>query len=80
VSRRCPKCGATLAALALRCACGAELPEARDVRSDPARPACNVCGAAIELMALTCPSCGADGYPALRPRKGKKSLGSEPDI
>ena len=75
--RRCPKCGRELPALAIRCQCGAELPEARDVRSDPDRPACGVCGQPMELMALRCPSCGAEGYPALRPRRGKKSLGSE---
>jgi hypothetical protein len=76
VSRRCPKCGTELSALAVRCACGHELPEARDVRSDPDQPHCGVCGGAMDLMAVSCPACGADGYPALRPRRGKKSQGS----
>lgn len=74
--RQCPKCGAPLEPLALRCACGHELPEARDIRSDPDAPRCGACGAAMELMALTCPRCGAGGYPALRARRGKKSLGA----
>jgi hypothetical protein len=26
----------------------------------------------MELMAQRCPSCDAHGYPALRPRQGKK--------
>lgn len=30
----------------------------------------------MELMAQRCPSCGAEGFPALRGRRGKKSLGS----
>lgn len=76
MTRHCPKCGRELAALAVRCECGHELPEARDLRSDPDTPSCNVCGAAIALMALQCPACGADGYPALRGRRGKKSLGA----
>ena len=77
MTRQCPKCGAHRDALAIRCTCGHELPEARDARSDPDAPRCGVCGAAMQLMALTCPHCGAQGYPALRPRRGKKSLGSE---
>jgi predicted RNA-binding Zn-ribbon protein involved in translation (DUF1610 family) len=74
--RSCPKCGAQLEAQAIRCRCGHELPEARDVRSDPDRPRCGMCDRELDLMALTCPHCGAEGYPALRPRRGKKSLGS----
>ena len=76
MTRHCPKCGQALASLATRCTCGYELPEARDLRSDPDQPACSVCGAAIALMTLQCPACGADGYPALRGRRGKKSLGA----
>ena len=63
----------------MRCGCGYELPEARAARSHPDEPRCGVCGAAMPLMAVTCPACGADGYPAMRPRRGKKSLGSNPD-
>jgi ribosomal protein L40E len=76
VSRRCPKCGTELGPLAVRCSCGHELPEARDLRSDPDQPRCGVCGATMALMAVRCPACGAEGYPALRPRRGKKSQGS----
>ena len=76
VRRFCPRCGAELAPLAVRCACGHELPEARDIRSDPDRPRCGACGAAMELMAYRCAACGAEGYPALRPRRGRKSLGA----
>ena len=76
MTRHCPQCGRELPALAVRCACGAELPEARDLRSDPDHPHCAACGGAMALMAERCPSCGAVGYPALRGRRGKKSLGS----
>jgi hypothetical protein len=76
MSRRCTQCGRDLPPLAVRCSCGSELPEGRDLRSTPDRPVCGVCGAAMELMAVHCPACGADGYPALRARRGKKSLGS----
>jgi hypothetical protein len=30
----------------------------------------------MALMTERCTSCGAEGYPALRGRRGKKSLGS----
>lgn len=76
MARTCPNCGAQLDAMTIRCSCGHELPEARDIRSDPGHPCCGVCGGEVELMALTCQHCGAHGYPALRPRRGKKSLGS----
>lgn len=75
MKRTCPKCGVEVAALTLRCRCGYEWPEARDIRSDPDRPRCGVCGASIGLMTEICPQCEAEGYPALRPRRGKKSLG-----
>jgi len=76
MTRRCPQCGKALAAIAVRCACGGELPEARDLRSDPDHPHCVACGAAMALMTERCPSCGAVGYPALRGRRGKKCQGS----
>jgi predicted amidophosphoribosyltransferase len=77
MTRRCPTCDRELPAHAARCgACGTEMPEARDRRSDPDDPHCALCGTAIPLMTERCPSCGADGYPALRSRRGKKSLGS----
>lgn len=74
--RHCPSCGAELEPLAVRCKCGATLPEAKDLRSDPDSPACGVCGAAMALMSETCPGCGARGYPALRPRRSGRSLGA----
>ena len=72
VSRSCPKCHKPLAALTVRCACGYTLPESRDLRSDPDQPTCGLCNAPMGLMEQRCPSCGAFGYPALRPRQGKK--------
>ena len=71
MSRCCPKCDAALLPLAIRCQCGYALPESRDLRSDPEEPSCGVCGTVIGLMDERC-SCGAVGYPALRPRQGKK--------
>jgi hypothetical protein len=59
--RRCPQCQKELAAGVLRCTCGYVYPEARDILSDPDQPHCGVCGKPMELMALSCPSCGADG-------------------
>ena len=72
MSRSCPECNAALPALAIRCHCGYALPESRDLRSNPEEPSCGVCGTVIGLMDERCPSCGAVGYPALRPRQGKK--------
>jgi len=72
VSRFCPECNATLPPLAIRCQCGHALPESRDLRSNPDEPSCGVCSTVIGLMDERCPSCGAVGYPALRPRQGKK--------
>ncbi len=76
MKRYCPECGAELTPLMLRCSCGFEFPEAHDARSTPEQPRCCVCAAAMKLMAECCPSCGAVGYPALRSRRSKKSLGS----
>lgn len=77
MTRHCPKCDASLDALQTRCGeCGHVLPESQDRRSQPESPQCGVCSAAIALMTQTCPACGATGYPALRPRRGRKSLGS----
>ena len=76
MSRTCPQCARPLAALSVRCACGFELPESRDLRSDPDSPRCGVCGVALALSAPRCPACGAEGYPALRARRGKRSLGA----
>jgi hypothetical protein len=76
VSRRCPACRRDLAPLAVRCECGHVLPEGRDLRSDPDHPHCGACGGEMALMAEQCPACGARGFPALRGRRGKKSLGT----
>ena len=76
MNRHCPACGAALESFAVRCACGAALPEARDLRSDPDHPLCGLCGTAMPLMGERCPSCGARGYPALRARRSPKSLGA----
>jgi hypothetical protein len=76
MSRTCPICNAPLDPMDVRCRCGTELPEARDLRSDPSQPRCGLCGTAMELMVQRCPSCGAIGYPALRSRQGKKSRGA----
>lgn len=75
MKRLCPSCGTELDGFTIRCRCGHEYPEARDLRSDPDHPTCSMCGARMELMAETCPACGSGGYPALRPRRSKKSLG-----
>lgn len=75
MKRKCPRCGQQLEPTALRCSCGHELPESRDVRSRPEQPRCGICAAPMELMAERCPSCGAEGYPAMRARRGKKSMG-----
>lgn len=80
MGRVCPSCGKDLAAFAVRCECGNELPEARDLMSDPDAPACSICHEAMDLNAEECPSCGARGYPALRPRQSKKSLGVGDDL
>ncbi len=72
MSRSCPKCRAPIPPLAAGCRCGFVFPESRDLRSDPDDPQCGVCGTPMALMVEHCPSCSAVGYPALRPRQGKK--------
>ncbi len=72
MSRSCPKCRATIPPLAAACKCGFVFPESRDLRSDPDDPQCGVCGTPMALMVERCPSCGAVGYPAMRPRQGRK--------
>lgn len=80
MARACPQCGKELDAVAIRCSCGTELPEARDVLSDPDSPECSICHKGIDLNAEKCPHCGSRGYPALRPRQSKKSLGVGEDL
>ena len=77
MQRVCPKCNAQLERLAVKCRCGHEMPEAEGIRcSDPDAPACGVCGEQIQLMDQRCGHCGATGYPAMRPRKGRNSQGA----
>jgi predicted amidophosphoribosyltransferase len=78
MTRSCPSCGATLDALAVRCGCGNVLPEGRDLLSDPEHPACGVCHQTMPLMQERCSACGADGYPAMRARRGKRTQGPPP--
>lgn len=76
VKRICPDCGAEVGAMALRCGCGYQFPEAQDILSDPEEPRCAVCGEEIELLAPRCQRCGAEGYPGLRARRGRKTKGA----
>jgi predicted amidophosphoribosyltransferase len=62
--------------MVLRCDCGYQFPEAWDALSDPAAPRCAVCGEEIDLFSPRCPNCGAEGYPALRARRGRKTKGA----
>jgi hypothetical protein len=78
MDRCCAACGSSLEAFAVQCSCGVATPEATDAHSDPVCPPCALCGTAIALMDEACPACGAKGFPALRARRGKKSLGPPP--
>lgn len=69
---QCPSCGSSLEPGDQTCQrCGQPLP------LEPGAPdaACKVCGAVIGAYTETCPNCGEVGYPALRPRHGKKWQG-----
>ena len=77
MNRMCPECGIKLEPSAVRCRCGYEMPEANGVRcADPDAPVCGICSKEIKLMDQRCPHCGAEGYPAMRPRKGRRSKGA----
>jgi hypothetical protein len=80
MARACPSCGKELESVAIRCECGTELPEAKDVLSDPDAPTCSICHGDMPLNDEACPKCGARGYPALRPRQSKKSKGVGEDL
>lgn len=70
----CSICGAKLDAGAASCgACGAPTAEraAHGERSE-----CRLCGATLWSLTEKCVHCGGQGYPALRPRLGDKSLGA----
>lgn len=69
----CPECGNELGSYDQTCQkCGKAL--SYDV--DQGAVGCAVCGAQISAYTETCPECGESGYPALRPRKGRKFKGS----
>ncbi len=73
---QCPACGHELGPYDQTCQkCGTAL----SYDANEARVGCAVCGADISAHTETCPECGEDGYPALRPRKGKGFKGS-PDL
>ena len=61
MNRMCPKCRAQMKALAVRCECGFEMPEATGVRcADPDAPVCGICSKEIQLTDQRCPHCGAE--------------------
>lgn len=64
----CPECDAGLEPGDQTCqGCGAPL----SFTPGQDGVGCRVSGAVIGAYAETCPRCGENGYPALRPRKGK---------
>ncbi|MCZ0936494.1 MAG: zinc ribbon domain-containing protein [Gemmatimonadetes bacterium] len=72
----CPECGAPVGRSDQTCQkCGAALSFA----PDEVGVHCAVCGDAIGAYTETCPGCGETGYPALRPRRGRKWKGSRPE-
>jgi primosomal protein N' len=69
----CPECGTELGPYDQTCQkCG----KALSYEVNEGHVGCAVCGADISAYTETCPECGEDGYPALRPRRGKKFKGS----
>lgn len=75
-SKTCTECGAELPREDQTCAkCGTAF------SYEPAEAAvgCAVCEAVIDAYVETCPACGETGYPALRPRRGKRWLGAPDD-
>ena len=72
----CPECGESLGDTDQTCQkCGHPVSYA----PDEVGVHCAVCGAEIGAYTQKCPSCGEAGYPALRPRRGRKWKGSEPE-
>ncbi len=72
----CPECGNELGQFDQTCQkCGLAL----SYDAGEEHVGCAVCGADISANTETCPECGETGYPALRPRKGRKFKGS-PDL
>lgn len=69
----CPACGEDQGPYDQTCQkCGQPL----SYDDDEAGAGCSVCGADISAYTETCPNCGEIGYPALRPRKGRRFKGS----
>ena len=72
----CPECGEAVGAADQTCQkCGEPL----SYKPDEVGVHCAVCGAEIGAYSETCSGCGETGYPALRPRRGKKWKGSKPE-
>lgn len=72
----CPECGTSLGEFDQTCQkCG----KALSYEAGEGHVGCSVCGADIGAYTEKCPECGETGYPALRPRKGRKFKGS-PDL
>lgn len=72
----CPECGNEMGPHDQTCQkCGVAL----SYEAAEQHVGCAVCGADIGAYTETCPECGETGYPALRPRKGRKFKGS-PDL
>ena len=71
---RCAICESELSKDASACGtCGAPT-DVAERRERGERSECPECGGALWSQAERCPSCGARGYPALRPRFGDKSV------
>jgi primosomal protein N' len=72
----CPECGAEVGIADQTCQkCG----HALSYQPDEVGVHCAVCGSEIGAYTQKCPECGESGYPALRPRKGRKWKGSKPE-
>jgi primosomal protein N' len=72
----CPECSEPVGVADQTCQkCG----HALSYRPDEVGVHCAVCGQEIGAYTETCPGCGETGYPALRPRRGRKWKGSLPD-
>lgn len=72
----CPECGDSVGRSDQTCQkCGEPLSFA----PNEVGVHCAVCGDAIGAYTETCPGCGESGYPALRPRRGRKWKGSRPE-
>lgn len=72
----CPECGEPVGPTDQTCQkCGKPL----SYRPAEQGTHCAVCDAEIGAYAETCPHCGETGYPALRPRRGRKWKGSKPE-